>query len=70
MKTEEIIDYAMPCMMAERYLKKVHDAVLRSDYDEAISAAAQAAVESRLLAVALKEMKERDNALRKQTASV
>ena len=70
MKTEEIIDYAMPCMMAERYLKKAHDAVLSGDYDMAITYAMQAAAESRLLVVSLKEMKERDNALRKQAPSV
>jgi hypothetical protein len=70
MKTLEIIDYAMPCMMAERSLKKAHDFVLEKKFDEAITAATQAAAESRLLVVALKEMKERENALRKQTASV
>lgn len=70
MKTQEIIDYAMPCMMAERSLKRAHDHVLGGNYDEAITAAMQAAAESRLLVVALKEMKEREYALRKQTASV
>lgn len=70
MKTQEIIDYAMPCMMAERALKKAHDYVLEGKYDEAITAAMQAAAESRLLVVSLKEMKEHANALRKQTASV
>lgn len=70
MKTQEIIDYAMPCMMAERSLKKTHDYVLEGKYDEAITAATQAAAESRILVVALKEMKERANALRKQATSV
>ncbi len=70
MKTQEIIDYAMPCMMAERSLKRTHDYVLEGKYDEAITAAMQAAAESRLLVVALKEMKEREHALRKQTTSV
>ena len=70
MKTQEIIDYAMPCMMAERSLKKAHDHVLGGNYDEAITAAMQAAAESRLLVVSLKEMKEQVNALRKQAASV
>lgn len=70
MNTETIVDYAMPCMMAERHLKKSHDYVLTRNYDSAIEHAELAAVESRLLAVSLKAMKERENALRKQAASV
>lgn len=65
MKREEIVDYAMPCMLAERFLKDAHDHALAKDYDAAIDAAMQAAAESRLLAVALGDMKERENALRK-----
>lgn len=67
---EDIVDYAMPCMMAERSLKKAHEYVLEKKYDEAISAAMQATGECRLLVVSLKEMKERENALRKQAASI
>ena len=63
----EIVDYAMPCMMAERSLKKAHDCVLARKYDEAITAATQAAAECRLLVVTLKEMKEREGAVYKQT---
>jgi hypothetical protein len=32
----EIIDYAYPCMMTERAMKQLHDAMLDKRYDEAI----------------------------------
>jgi|688.fasta_scaffold240470_2 hypothetical protein len=61
---EQIVDYAMPCMNAERALKRTHDAVLARDLDQAISEAIRAVAESRLLVVTLKEMKERQDAIR------
>jgi hypothetical protein len=68
--TDQIVDYAYPCMVAERTLKDVHNAVLRGNIDEAISLSMRATAECRLLTVALKEMKERENALYKQASSV
>lgn len=67
---DTIVDYAMPCMNAERALKEAHNAVLENDYDAAISAAMRATGECRLLVVSLKGMKEQQNALRKQATSV
>lgn len=67
---DQIVDYAMPCMNAERELKKTHEAVLKNDFDSAIEAATRAAAECRLLVVTLKEMKERENALRKQAQTL
>ena len=32
---EKLIDYALPCMMAENSLKKVHSFMLDKNYDEA-----------------------------------
>jgi len=43
-----IVDYAMPCMMAEKALKKLHEAMLERDYDKAIEHAKTALVECRL----------------------
>jgi hypothetical protein len=34
-KPDTIVDYAMPTMMAERQLKKLHDAFLAQDIEEA-----------------------------------
>lgn len=67
---DTILDYAMPCMNAERALKDAHNAVLENDYDTAISAAMRATGECRLLVVSLKAMKEQQNALRQQATSV
>jgi poly(A) polymerase Pap1 len=36
MKVEEIIDYAWPCMCAEKALKQAHQAMLERDYVKAI----------------------------------
>jgi len=32
----EVIDYAYPCMMAEKALKELHQAMLNNDYDAAL----------------------------------
>jgi hypothetical protein len=54
----EIVDYAMPCMMAEKALKQAHDAVLENDLDAAIEHTLKAIVEARLMLGSLKVMKE------------
>jgi hypothetical protein len=53
-----IVDYAMPCMMAEKALKQAHDAVLDNDLDAAIEHTLEAIVEARLMLSSLKVMKE------------
>lgn len=37
MKIEQIIDYAMPCMLAENALKEVHLFMLDKNYDDALN---------------------------------
>ena len=56
---EELIDYAMPAMKAERALREVHNAALLKDYDTAIAKAVEATVEARLLMQSLRIMQER-----------
>jgi len=70
MKTQEIIDYAYPCMMAERALKKAHDAILDNDYDKAIEHAIVAITEAKMMYNSIKIMQEKSNALREQTPSL
>ena len=70
MKTQEIIDYAYPCMMAERGLKKAHDAMLENDYDTAIEHTVAAIAEVKMMYNSIKIMQEKNNALREQTAPV
>jgi hypothetical protein len=55
---EMMIDYAYPCMMAEKALKKAHDDVLDNDLDAAIEAALVAMSEAKLMLTALRHMKE------------
>jgi len=57
-KGEMMIDYAYPCMMAERALKRAHDAVLDNDLEKAIEEALVAMSEAKLMLTALKHMKE------------
>lgn len=44
----EIVDYTLSCMMAEKEVKKLHEAMLDRKYDEALRAATQAIVEMRM----------------------
>ena len=55
----EIVDYAYPCMMAEKALKQAHEAVLKNDFDGAIEQTLQAIVETRLMLHSLQVMKEK-----------
>jgi len=60
MATAEIIDYAKPCMDAEKALKDAHDAVLDRKFDEAMTKTMDALVSVRLMQGALRHMKEKD----------
>ena len=60
--TEVIIDYAYPCMMAEKALRITHDAMLRGDFDTALNALMQVIVEAKMAINSVKEMKGRTNA--------
>ena len=59
MKEDILVDYAAPCMKAERALKDLHDAMLMRDYEQAIEAALQALVETKLTLNAIKHERER-----------
>jgi hypothetical protein len=59
MKSEALIDYAAPCMKAERALKDLHDAMLERKYDRAIEAALQVLVETKLTLNAIKHEQEK-----------
>ena len=51
--TEEVVDYAYPAIMAERALKRVHDAALDKDFDLAMDEAVNAMAQMRKLHNAL-----------------
>lgn len=55
---KELIDYAYPCMMAEKALKNVHDAVLDKDFKKAIEETLGAIVKTQGLLLALVHMKD------------
>jgi hypothetical protein len=59
MKQDVLIDYAAPCMKAERALKDLHDAMLERKYEQAIEAALQALVETKLTLNAIKHEQEK-----------
>jgi hypothetical protein len=60
-KDTVIIDYAYPCMMAEKALKDLHDAVLDRNLNVAIEHAMETIVQARLVLNALKHMKDKEN---------
>ena len=53
-----MIDYAYPCMMAEKALKEAHHAMLENNHDEALEAGLKALAETKLMINAIKDMKE------------
>ena len=53
---EAVVDYAYPCMMAEKALKKLHNAMLENDYEAAIAAAMEAYADVKLTLNAVKDM--------------
>ncbi len=57
-----IVDYAYPCMMAEKALKQLHDAVLEKNYEPAVELALVAIAETRLTYLSLVQMKEKESA--------
>ena len=67
---KDLIDYAMPCMKAEKALKRLHDAMLRKDYDAALEAGRDAIVEVKMTYNAVLHTKEVEDAIREQAAPV
>lgn len=59
-KIDVIVDYAKPCMDAERALKNAHNAVLAHKLDEATGFALSAIVYTRMMYIALTHMKEQN----------
>jgi len=60
MNTEVIIDYAKPCMDAEKALRDAHNAVLEQNLDLAMTKAMDAVICARLLYGALHHMKDKN----------
>lgn len=54
----EIVDYAAPCMNAEKALKDLHNAILEGKYDDALGHALTAIVETKLTYNAILHMKD------------
>jgi hypothetical protein len=59
MNDEVIVDYAKPCMDAEKALKDAHDAVLDGKLELAMTKAMDAVICARLMYGALRHMKEK-----------
>jgi len=59
MQTEVIIDYAKPCMDAEKALRDAHNAVLESNLDLALTKTMDAIISARLMYSSLRHMKEK-----------
>jgi hypothetical protein len=60
MVTAEVVDYAKPCMDAERALKDAHNAVLAHDFDLAMTKTMDAIICARLMYGSLRHMKEQN----------
>ena len=60
MNTEEVLDYAKPCMDAEKALKDAHNAVLGSNLEQAMTHTMDAIIAARLMYGTLRHMKEKN----------
>ena len=58
MNVEQIIDYASPCMSAEKSLKEVHSHMLDGNFDRATAAALNAAGHIQWMLFTIHKMKE------------
>ena len=56
---EQIIDYALPCMNAEKNLKDAHYAFLNQNLDSALTHTMDAIINVRLMYAALRHIKEK-----------
>jgi len=56
--TEQIIDYALPCMKAEKALKDAHNAFLEQNLNSALTHTMEAIINARLMYSALRYTKE------------
>jgi hypothetical protein len=56
---EVLVDYAYPCMMAEKALKKLHAAMLEGKHEQALEAGIEALAEVKLTINAIRDMQER-----------
>ena len=59
MNTEVIVDYAKPCMDAEKALRDAHNAVLEQDLELAMTRTMDAVICARLMYGSLRDMKEK-----------
>ncbi len=60
MKTEEIIDYAMPLMNIERMVKETHNLCLEGNYEAASEMALRLGAEARILTAVLAIMQNKE----------
>lgn len=56
--SEDIIDYAYPCMMAEKAMKDLHNSMLHENFDEAAEHALTAMANIKLTYNAIRYAKE------------
>jgi len=61
MGNDELIDYASPCMAAEKALKDLHKAMLDRDFEKALSRGMDALVEVRMTINAVRFAMNTDN---------
>ena len=59
---EQLVDYAYPCMKAERGLRNLHEAVIDRRLNDAIECGLLALADLKLTINALKEMKAKEDA--------
>lgn len=72
MRVEQIIDYASPCMSAEKALKDVHKHMTNNNFDGATAAALNASGHIQWMLFTILKMKETNdsNSLKQYTSTI
>lgn len=70
LQVNKIIDYAMPMMNIEKFLKDTHNYLLDGQMEQAQEKCLLLATEAKILSNTLILMKEKQNALREQTSAL
>ena len=61
-----LIDYARPCMLAEKALKDVHESMLRRDHEEALEKAGDCIAHVEAVLFAITHMRAQEHARQAQ----
>jgi hypothetical protein len=67
-QSSELVDYAHPCLLAERAIKNLYNAAIEGRLEDAQELALEAATQARIVYIALEHQREASNQSRPMLA--